>query len=79
LQDNSQCDVMNEEMVSLLYLGDQFTSAAVRLQDIRYHFISAGFELFNWASIVTLPTNIGSSLDPPIITGRTLGIASERR
>ena len=56
----------------MLYLGDQFPSAAVRLQDIRYHFISTGFELFIRASIVTLPTNNGFSLV-------TLEFSGERR
>jgi hypothetical protein len=58
----------------MLYLGDQFPSAAVRLQNIRYYFISAGFELFICASIVTLPTDIGFSLVFP-----TLGFAERRQ
>ena len=61
----------------MLYLRDQFPSAAVRLKDIRHDFISARFELFNCASIVTLPTDIGSSSVSPIIIGRTLGFAGE--
>ena len=58
----------------MLYLGNQFPSATVRLPDIRYHFISTGFELFVCASIVTFPTNVGFSLIFP-----ALGFAGERR
>ncbi len=72
-RENSQCDVMDREMVSMLYLGDQFPSATVRLKDIRYHFISAGFELFSCATAATAPMNTGSRLVSPIVTGKTLG------
>ena len=61
-------------MISILYLGYQFPSAAVRFQDIRYHIVSTGFELSICAFIVTLPTNIGFSLVFP-----TLGFSGERR
>ncbi len=61
-------------MVSMLYLEDHFPSAAVCLKDIRYHFISAGFELFSCA---TAAMNTGSRLVSPIITGKTPGSAGE--
>ena len=82
LQDNSQCDVTDGEMISMLYLVDQFPSAAVRLKDVWHHFISRVFEpsscAVSSAISVTSPMALGPRSVSPGIGGRTLGPAGER-
>lgn len=65
---------MDGDMVSMLYLVNQFPSAAFHLKDIWYYLISRVFKLVICA--VTSPLATGPRLISPIIAGRTLGSAS---
>ena len=50
----------------VLYLFEQFPSAAFRLKDVRHYFISGVFELLICTVAVTPSMNIGSRLAAPV-------------
>ena len=66
----------------MLYLSDQSPSAVRRLRDIRYHCISAGFQLFRCAATVTISAAITSFRLASLIFVGILGLSGsggERR
>ena len=83
LRENSQCNIIDGEMVFMAYLVEQFPSAALCLQDMWYNLISARLQLFRFAAATTLRVIIlgvlvFASISPSIIVG-TLRFSSERR
>jgi hypothetical protein len=69
---------MSGDMSSILYLVDQFPSAAVRLKDVWHHFISRVFEPISCTTGVFTPSIFGRRLAFPSVGGRTLGPGGER-
>jgi hypothetical protein len=64
----------------MLYLVDQFPSAAVRLKDVWHHFISRVFQLSSCVtSITSITLGRRSVVYPSSIGGRSLGPAGVER